>query len=39
MIKVKVSKTLISIVIGVAIGMSPLRNSALANIWITITGG
>lgn len=36
---IMVSKTLISIAIGVAIGLSPLRNSQLAKIWITITGG
>ena len=34
-----VSKTLISIGIGIAIGLSPLRNSQLAKILITITGG
>ena len=34
-----VTKTLISIGIGVVIGLSPLRNSSLAKIWITITGG
>jgi hypothetical protein len=34
-----ISKTLISIGIGVAIGLSPLRNSQLAKITITITGG
>lgn len=32
-------KTLISIGIGVAIGLSPLRNSQLAKILITITAG
>jgi hypothetical protein len=36
---IMVSKTLISIAIGVAIGLSPFRNSQLAKIWITITGG
>ena len=34
-----VSKTLISIGIGIAIGLSTLRNSQLAKILITITGG
>ena len=34
-----VSKTLISIGIGVIIGLTPLRNSALAKFLITITGG
>lgn len=34
-----VPKTLISIGIGVLIGISPLRNSTLAKIIITITGG
>ena len=34
-----VSKTTISILVGVAIGLSPLRNSKLAKILITITGG
>jgi len=34
-----VSKTLISITIGVAIGFSPLRDSQLAKILIAITGG
>jgi hypothetical protein len=34
-----VTKTLISIGIGVIIGLSPLRNSALAKLLITITGG
>ena len=33
------TKTLISIGIGVAIGLSPLRNSSLAKILIAITGG
>ena len=33
------TKTLISIGIGAAIGLSPLRNSLLAKILITITGG
>jgi len=33
------TKTLISIGIGVAIGLSPLRDSSLAKILITITGG
>lgn len=32
-------KTLISIGIGVAIGLSPFRNSRLAEFIITITGG
>ena len=32
------TKTLISIGIGVVIGLSPLRNSSLAKILITITG-
>lgn len=32
-------KTLISIGIGVAIGLSPLRDSKLARIIITLTGG
>ncbi len=36
---IMVSKTLISIGIGVAMGLSPLRNSQLAKIIITITGG
>jgi hypothetical protein len=34
-----VTKTLISVAIGIAIGLSPLRNSLLAKILITITGG
>jgi len=34
-----VSKTPISIGIGVAIGLSLLKNSQLATILITITGG
>jgi hypothetical protein len=34
-----VSKALISIGIGVVIGLSLLRNSQLAKIIITITGG
>ena len=34
-----VTKTLISIRIGVAISLLPLRDSSLAKIWITITGG
>jgi|TARA_Y100000385_G_scaffold18768_1_gene18819 hypothetical protein len=34
-----ITKTLISIGIGVAIGLSPLRNSSLAKAIITITGG
>jgi len=34
-----VIKTLISIDIDVAIGLSPLRNSSLAKILIAITGG
>ena len=33
------TKTLISIGIGVAIGLSPLRNSSLAKFLIAITGG
>lgn len=33
------TKTLISIGLGAAIAMSPLRNSSLVNILITITGG
>ena len=33
------TKLLISITIGAAIGLSPLRNSALADILIAITGG
>lgn len=33
------TKTLISIGIGVAIGLSPLRDSSLAKFLITITGG
>lgn len=32
-------KTLIAVGIGVAIGVSPLRNSSLANFLIAITGG
>ena len=32
-------KTIVSIAIGVAIGLSPLRSSALANFLIAITGG
>jgi len=32
-------KSLISVAIGVVIGMSPLRNSSLVNILIAITGG
>jgi hypothetical protein len=32
-------KTLISVGIGVLIGLSPLRNSQLAKIIIAITGG
>jgi len=34
-----VTKTFVSIVIGVIIGFSPLRNSALAKAIIMITGG
>ena len=34
-----VGKTFISIGIGVAIGISPLRNSKIASILITLTGG
>lgn len=33
------TKTIISIGIGIAIGLSPLRDSSLAKILITITGG
>jgi hypothetical protein len=33
------TKTILSIGIGVVIGLSPLRNSSLANILIVITGG
>jgi hypothetical protein len=33
------TKTLISIGVGVVIGLSPLRNSSLANLIITIIGG
>lgn len=33
------TKTLLSIGTGIAIGLSPLRNSALAKILITIIGG
>ena len=33
------TKTLISIEIGILIGLSPLHNSGLAKIIITITGG
>ena len=36
---IMVSKTLISIGIVLAMGLSPLRNSQLAKIIITITGG
>lgn len=36
---IMVSRTLIAIVIGAAIGLSPLRNSQLANILIALTGG
>ena len=32
-------KTIISIAIGVAIGLSPLRDSRLASFLIAITGG
>ena len=32
-------KTLISIGIGIVIGLSPLRNSSLAKLLITVTGG
>jgi len=31
--------TLISIGIGVALGLSPFRDSSLAKFWIAITGG
>jgi hypothetical protein len=34
-----ISRTTISILIGVAIGLSPLRNSKLAEVLILITGG
>ena len=34
-----VGKTFISIGIGVVIGISPLRNSKIASILITLTGG
>jgi hypothetical protein len=34
-----ITKTFISIGIGVLIGLSPLRNSTLAKIIITVTGG
>jgi hypothetical protein len=34
-----ISKTLISVGIGIAIGLSPLRNSSLAKILIIIIGG
>ena len=34
-----VLKTTISILVGVTIGLSPLRNSKLAKILITVTGG
>ena len=34
-----VTKLLISIGIGVVIGVSPLRNSSLAKLLIAITGG
>jgi hypothetical protein len=34
-----ISKTFISIGIGIIIGLSPLRNSQFANIIIIITGG
>jgi len=34
-----ITKTLISIGIGALIGISPLRDSTLAKIIITITGG
>jgi len=33
------TKTVISIGIGIAIGLSPLSDSSLARILITITGG
>jgi len=33
------AKTIISVGIGIAIGLSPLRDSSLAKILITITGG
>ena len=32
-------KSLISVAIGVALGLSPFRDSSLAKIWIAITGG
>ena len=34
-----ITKTLLSIGIGIAIGLSPLRNSSLTKLLITITGG
>lgn len=34
-----ITKTFISIGIGVALAMSPLRDSALANFLVAITGG
>ena len=34
-----VTRTLISIGFGIAIGLSPLRDSSLARLLITITGG
>ena len=33
------TKTVVSIVIGVLIGLSPLRNSGLTKVIITVTGG
>ena len=35
----KTTKILISIGVGIAIGISPLRNSSLVKILIAITGG
>ena len=32
-------KVLVSVSVGVAIGLSPLRNSGLAKVLITLTGG
>jgi uncharacterized membrane protein len=34
-----VLRTVVSIVIGAAIGLSPLRNSQIAKIIIAVTGG
>lgn len=38
-IVIMITKTLLSIGIDIAIGLSPLRNSSLAKILIAITGG